>query len=347
MRPARPLDREDPFGSLLDEKPPEGWDERFIDQVRRRIESRGQDPESEKLPEPPGRRRKTSFAALALIGISAVLYAWYPADGPESPAHEIPYPTVVSVDGSRPADVAVEWASRAGRASDVVVVQSFSPEIAYLREVSPGESAVPVPSSAQCWHFSGSAPGHVLVQLFRGDRHALDREVSTTTIFQEPSSLMRVADPPPGAEEELRAQMQALYELKEVSSLGTRLVSLSGGTAVVDSDGDQVRIQMVGQPLGDRTVRLLIRQQHDGMEDSATSVVARYGRTFMLSGPAPAGEGSDSRPLFLFLTPLPSVGLGLGDASGSTPTGDRLRHSRPRATPPRPCPGNDRPRAAA
>ena len=40
MKPVRPIDPDDPFGSRPDEKPPFGWDERYWDSVRERIEIR-------------------------------------------------------------------------------------------------------------------------------------------------------------------------------------------------------------------------------------------------------------------------------------------------------------------
>ena len=308
MNPERPLDREDPFGSLLDEKPPEGWDERFLEEVHLKIETRRQEPESSKLPQAPRRRRKTAVVALAgVIGVAAMLAAGREPVGTPSSRPEDPSPTVVLVDGSGQPDVAVEWSSRAGRASDIVVLRSFGPEVSYLEELPPGEQTGPPAIQGARSHPSPAARGHVLVQLFRGHRRATLEEVSTTTIFREPSFLVpAVTDLPPDSDDDLRAQMQALYELEEVSSLDTSLVALSGGMAVVDSDGDQVRIQMEGQILGDRTVRLVIRQHREGMEDSAMSVVARYGKTFMLPRPAPHRQGGDSRPLFVCLTPYPS-----------------------------------------
>ena len=49
------FDIQDPFGTRPDEKPPQGWDEGFWEDVCARIEDHRSDPASSRPPEPPKR----------------------------------------------------------------------------------------------------------------------------------------------------------------------------------------------------------------------------------------------------------------------------------------------------
>lgn len=134
MSPRFPFDAEDPFGSRPDEKPPPGWDDRFWEDVRERIQDQMRDEERPRLPGPPRRRGATARAialvTLALLGAVAALVR---GSQPERPlGADDPAATVVRVDGSREPAVAVEWARSGGCRSGYVVFQSLDPEISFV-----------------------------------------------------------------------------------------------------------------------------------------------------------------------------------------------------------------------
>ncbi|HKY31275.1 MAG TPA: hypothetical protein VJV23_01980 [Candidatus Polarisedimenticolia bacterium] len=133
------LDARDPFGTRPDEKPPAGWDARFWEQVRTRIEQRRHDLDEEAPPPPPSPdkgspARRTALACLAGAAVTlaglALLGRALPAS-PQPPAASPDERTFVRVSGGDP-DVAVEWARLGGRAAGYVVLQSLDPEISYV-----------------------------------------------------------------------------------------------------------------------------------------------------------------------------------------------------------------------
>jgi len=147
-------------------------------------------------------------------------------------------------------------------------------------------------------------PDHVLVQLFRGRTQPSPQEISVTTIFRERSfTVLGDADVTGGSEEELKTRLLEIFSLKELSSLGSSIVALAGGSAVLDDDGHRFEVHVEGQPVGGNAARLVVSESHDGTELVASSVIARTGKTVVLAGPpAPAGSGREIN--FVCLTPL-------------------------------------------
>ncbi|HET6373786.1 MAG TPA: hypothetical protein VFG76_10785 [Candidatus Polarisedimenticolia bacterium] len=128
------LDADDPFGSRLDEKPPDGWDDKFWEEIRREIEARKDDPASRRLPDPPRRRRgNLSLAALAGLLAAAALLSMA-ARSPRGEPADLADPslTLVQVECCEPPEVAVEWARRDGSSADYVVFRSLAPDISYV-----------------------------------------------------------------------------------------------------------------------------------------------------------------------------------------------------------------------
>lgn len=129
------IDIEDPFGTRPDEKPPQGWDDGFWEDVCARIEDHRSDPESSRPPEPPRRDgippRAVAIATIMMLAAAAVGLIHDGASARE-PRREISSPTLVSVSAADDPAVAVEWASIGGRRSGYVVLQSFGPEISYV-----------------------------------------------------------------------------------------------------------------------------------------------------------------------------------------------------------------------
>jgi hypothetical protein len=133
------FDAEDPFGTRPDEKPPAGWDEKFWDDVRERIQQRQGDPGSTRLPEPP-RRANSTARAVAIIacavataaGAAALYMTSFPAGPDRHHGRGADATTTVIVSGAGDPAVAVEWARSGGQASGYVVLESFAPEISYV-----------------------------------------------------------------------------------------------------------------------------------------------------------------------------------------------------------------------
>lgn len=133
------FDAEDPFGSRPDEKPPAGWDARFWDGVRERIEQGSVDPRARRLPEPPRRGSAAGISALVVLAVvmataaGTALYfsAPIPPTSPDTGLFQ-PQATVVRVSGAADPAVAVEWARSGGHDSGYVVLESMTPEISYV-----------------------------------------------------------------------------------------------------------------------------------------------------------------------------------------------------------------------
>jgi len=156
-----------------------------------------------------------------------------------------------------------------------------------------------------------------MLQLFRGSTAGSHSEVSITTIFRELTfTVLADADLTQGAEDDLKSQVKEIFSLKEIVSLGSSMVALAGGSAVLDDDGRQVAIRIEGQPVGGRAVRLVVSQMRDGREEMATSVVARYGKTIVLAGPAPTAASRNKEIIFVCLTAI----LPAADSSGARGT---------------------------
>ncbi len=156
---------------------------------------------------------------------------------------------------------------------------------------------------------STAAGGRVMLQLFRGSTAGSHSEVSITTIFRERTfTVLADADLAQGAQDDLRSQVKEIFSLKEIVSLGSSMVTLAGGSALLDDDGRQVAIRIEGQPVGARAVRLVVSQMRDGREDMATSVVARYGKTIVLAGPAPSAASGGKEIIFVCLTAISPAG---------------------------------------
>lgn len=128
-------DADDPFGTRPDEKPPEGWDERFWDGVRERIERSSEDERFRRPPSPP--RRRAPYVSLAIIaGIAAVLalamsetLRGRAVRAPETADASL---TLVQVNGSAEPAVAVEWARSGGCSSGYVVLNAIDPQVSYV-----------------------------------------------------------------------------------------------------------------------------------------------------------------------------------------------------------------------
>lgn len=148
-------------------------------------------------------------------------------------------------------------------------------------------------------------PDRILVQIYRGRRMASDQEVSITTIFRPRSFVVLAdADVSGGSEETLVAQVREIFSLGEVISLGSSIVPLAGGAALLDEDGHRLELRIEGHHVGDRAARLVVSALHDGREIVATSVIARTDKTIVLAGPGTGRAGSDEDINFVCLTPL-------------------------------------------
>lgn len=303
MKPT-PIDPDDPFGSRPDEKPPSGWDERYWDSVRERIEIRRSDPDSSQLPRPPRPRRGGRRAAVLVGVLAAICFATLRPVGEPAGSSSSQEPTLIRVDGSEEPAVAVEWARRNGRSSAFVVFRSLEPEISFVSLPLPAAAQEPPGGTVAGPAIDRRESGRVLMQIYRGDIKTTSREVSTTTIFRDHSLIAGDGvDAARLSGEDVIDQVREIFSLEEVSSLGSSMVPLFGGVAVVDDDGREARVRLMGQPVDEHSVRLVISQQRDGEEDFATSVIARYGKTLMLAGPTSRSDGRDVM-LFVCLTPL-------------------------------------------
>jgi hypothetical protein len=163
---------------------------------------------------------------------------------------------------------------------------------------SPAKAA-PEPSAAR------TGPHRLLVQLFRGRTLASAQEVSITTIFRPRSFVVLAdADVTGGSEQALISQVGEIFSLGEVVSLGSSIVPLSGGAALLDDDGDRIELRLEGHALGGRAARVVVSELRDGLEVVATSVIARSGKTVVLAAPATARARGDQQIIFVCLTPL-------------------------------------------
>ena len=142
----------------------------------------------------------------------------------------------------------------------------------------------------------------VLVRMYSGRVLPTTQEISVTEIFREPTFTV-LADPAisQASEAELMAHAREIFSLAELSSLGSSIVSLTGGSAILNDGSRNLEIEIHGQYVSDDTVRLIVSRKRDGEEVVATSVVARRGKTVILVG-TPAPDGGDL-PL-ICLTPL-------------------------------------------
>jgi hypothetical protein len=180
------------------------------------------------------------------------------------------------------------WAGATSPASRVIFQDSDSPS-----------QGAPTPSAAR------TGPHRLLVQLFLGRTIASAQEVSITTIFRPRSFVVLAdADVTGGSEQALISQVREVFSLGEVVSLGSSIVPLSGGAAMLDDDGDRIELRLQGHALGERAVRLVVSELRDGQEVVATSVIARSGKTVVLAGPAAARARGDQEINFVCLTPL-------------------------------------------
>ena len=161
-----------------------------------------------------------------------------------------------------------------------------------------GEGAHPPAPAA-----AAGEPGRVLVQIFRGRARADDGGVEVATIFRDQGFAV-LADEPVMVESEqaLQDRVRDLFSLDEVDLVGSSLVPLPGGAAVMDDGGRRVQVSVEGTRVGHRALRLVIGASLDGSGEVTTSVIAREGRTVLLAGQPSAGNVS-----FLCVTPLPSA----------------------------------------
>ena len=129
------FDIQDPFGTRPDEKPPQGWDEGFWEDVCARIEDHRSDPASSRPPEPPKRDgvppRAVAIATIMML-MAAAAGLIYNGGAPREPRREPSSPTLVNVSGDGDPAVSVEWTSSGGRRSGYVVLQSSEPDISYV-----------------------------------------------------------------------------------------------------------------------------------------------------------------------------------------------------------------------
>jgi len=145
----------------------------------------------------------------------------------------------------------------------------------------------------------------VLVRILRGLKSRSDQEVSITTMFRSPTfSVMADAEVAASSEAELLAHIREIFSLEEIASVGSSIVALPGGSAVLDDNGRQLEIRIQGERLGSRAVRLMVSQSWGGRQVVATSVIARAGKTIVLVGPATPGSQAGHEIDFVCLTPL-------------------------------------------
>ncbi|MGH9869032.1 MAG: hypothetical protein ACREAA_12805 [Candidatus Polarisedimenticolia bacterium] len=156
-------------------------------------------------------------------------------------------------------------------------------------------AAPPDPPSA-----ATHAPRRVLVQIFRGRPHQAAPEVEVATIFRDPAfALLADTQETVGSQQALRDRVRDLFELDEVNTIGSSLLSLPGGAALMDDGGRPVEVRVRGRQVGERSMRLVITASLDGTGPVTTSVIARQGRTVLL-----AGQPSGGMISFVGVTPL-------------------------------------------
>ena len=149
-------------------------------------------------------------------------------------------------------------------------------------------------------------PGRLLVQIFRGHTISSSQEVSITTIFRQRAfAVLADADLTGNPDEEIGSQVREIFSLREVDSLASSVVPLSGGSALFDDGGGRrIEIRIEGHPLAGRAVRVVVSELRDGAEAVATSVIAKAGKTVVLAGPATDGNAGDQEINFVCLTPV-------------------------------------------
>jgi hypothetical protein len=145
-------------------------------------------------------------------------------------------------------------------------------------------------------------PQQILVQIFRARPLTAGGGVEVTTIFRGPSFTV-LADSVGviGSEDALRERVRDLFSLEQVDSIGSSLVDLPGGSALLDDGGRPLEVRLSGQPVGDRALRLVVAASLDGTGTVSTSVIARQGKTIVLAGQPSATE---PHVRFLCLTPI-------------------------------------------
>jgi len=296
----------DPFGSRPDEKPPSGWNDRFWDDVRLRIDkTRGQ--QDGELPDPGRWRRRGARLAGALVallvvaggaGLASAMLQRRAAGHPPA----IFPPTLVNVvDSDR--DVEVDWARIGGLDAGATVFRSIDPDVSY---VYIDQSLPPLTAHAVSRDLAAASRGNRadvpvgLVRVYRGRLLPSTQEVEVTTFFRDREFLLiDEADASEqqdgGLEDEIVAHARRVYSLGEVTSLGGSRMALTGGAVVVDGGPHLTRLSIEGRPVGRDAAQLLVSQSNDGREIVATSVIARRGRTIILAGGGGASRGSDTR----------------------------------------------------
>lgn len=186
-------------------------------------------------------------------------------------------------------------------ASAVLLSSPERPGASKVADV-PMAAAVPNAAAPRPWL---RPPDHVLVQLLRGRTRSSGQEISVTTIFRERSfTVLADADVRGGSEEELKTQVREIFSLKELASLGSSIVPLTGGSALLDDAGHRVAIHIEGQPVGGQAARLVVSEVYDGTEIVAGSVIARGGKTVVLAGPPAPGADGGQEIDFVCLTPF-------------------------------------------
>jgi len=289
-----PFEPDDPFGSRRDEKPPQGWDDGFWDDVRDRIEKTS-DREERGIPDPGRWRRRGARTAGALTMLlfaaaTAAVLRWQQAV--VSPGFDAS--TTVRVLGTERPDVEVDWARLGGHVAGATVFRSIAPDISYVyidRSLPPLTAhAVSRDAAAGRESIEVDAP-QGLVRMFRGRHLPSSQEVEVTTFFRDAGFLLLSGADGAGAmdaglEDEIVAHARGVWSLGEVKSLGASRMSLAGGAVVVDAGPHLTRLTIAGQHVGPDSARLLLSQSNGGREIVATSVVARRGRTILLAGGA-------------------------------------------------------------
>ncbi|HET9482089.1 MAG TPA: hypothetical protein VFP98_10065 [Candidatus Polarisedimenticolia bacterium] len=206
----------------------------------------------------------------------------------------------------KPSPVVLALASLAAAGAVAAALWISSMEATHRETAPPGPAAQARDAGRRVRPPAADA-GRILVQVLRGSMVDSAQEITVTTIFREQSfSVLAGAELAGASEDELRAHVRDIFSLKEVTSLGTSVVPLSGGEALLD-DGRRLRVRIRGESMGDRAFRLVVSEVRDGKETVASSVIAREGRTVVLAGPPAAGEpgrGADGAVSFLCLTPI-------------------------------------------
>lgn len=145
----------------------------------------------------------------------------------------------------------------------------------------------------------------ILVELLRGTAQSTAPEVSITTIFRDQTFTLLAGDAPDGrAQEDLHRHIREMFGLAELTSLGSSLVPMAGGSAILDVEGGRIEFRIDGQPMSDRIYRLVVSERRGGREEVATSVLARRGRTVVLAGPTTPHPGEGPGFSFVCLTPI-------------------------------------------